>query len=248
LDVGGTVEVTETVPSEHTEIVWLNITRTSQNPETILGWSQAACEQLEGYWRYSSSLGTSLCFLPNSFAKIRAEIVSRSDTTVTVEIENLSGYAIRCSVFVGYLAVTPETRYIKLRSTDETSINKYGRRVMDLVWPLGITPNTMQSLIDNYRDRYAEPVSFASMTLEGETDTKIDQILNMRIDDKHQIIHPGLDMDEEFFVNNINVSFSREGSGILIGSFGLEQLRDIEDTTYFTLDVSQLDGTHVLAA
>ena len=246
MDVGETVEVTESVPADHIEIVWLDITRTTANPETLLGWPQSACEELGGYWKYSSKLGTSLCMLPASLAEIRAEIISRSDTSVTVEIENLCDYAIRCSVYVGYMAVTPETRYIKLRSTDEDSIAKYGRRAMDLVWPLGIAPNTMQSLIDNYCERYCEPACLASMTLEGETDTKIDQILNMRIDDKHEIIHPGLDMDEEFFVNNISVSFNREGTGILTGIFGLEQVRDMEKTTFFILDVSQLDSAHVL--
>ena len=242
------VEIIATADEDHSEIVWGNIVDYSFHPETILGWSQAVCEQLAGYWRYSSSLNTSLCTLPQSLVDqdVEFEIVSKDDTTCTIRVTNDSDYVLRGKWYVSYIALTPETRYIKLRSINQDSIDKYGRRAMNLDWPLGITPNAMQSLIDNYCERYCEPVSLASMTLEGETDTKIDQILNMRIDDKHEIIHAGLDMDEEFFVNNTSVSFNREGTGILTGTFGLEQLRDMEDTTLFTLDVSQLDGAHVL--
>ena len=244
------VDLVATADEDHSEIVWGNITDYSFQPDTILGWSQAACEQLAGYWRWSSSLGTSLCTLPQDLVDqdVEFEIVDKGDTTCTIRVTNNSDYILRGKWYISYIALTPETRYIKLRSINQDSIDKYGRRVMDLVWSMGITPNAMQSLIDNYCERYCEPVPFASMTLEGETDAKITQILNMRIDDKHQIIHPGLDMDEEFFVNNINPSFSREGSGVLIGTFELEQIRDMEDTIFFTLDVSQLDGTHVLGS
>ena len=243
------VDLVATADPDHSEIVWGNIVDYSFQPDTILGWSQAVCEQLAGYWRWSSSLGTSLCSLPQSLVDqdVEFEIVDKGDTTCTIRVTNNSDYILRGKWYVSYIALTPETRYIKLRSTNATSIAKYGRRVMDLVWSMGITPNTMQSLIDNYCERYCEPMSFASMTLEGETDAKITQILNMRIDDKHQIIHPGLDMDEEFFVNNINPSFSREGSGVLIGTFQLEQVRDIENTTFFIIGTSLIGGAHVIA-
>lgn len=243
-----TVELTATADEDHSEIVWLEIIDYSFHPETILGWGQGACEELGGYWRWSSSLGTSLCTLPQSIVEgdVEWDIVSTSATTCTIEVINNSDYELRGVWRVAYMALTPETRYIKLRSTDDDSIDKYGRRVMDLVWPLGITPNQMQSLIDNYCEHHCEPVCLASMTIEGHDDTSIEQILDMDIDNKHQIIHAGLDMDEEFFVNNMNIWFNREGTGLLTGTFGLEQIRDTEDYTLFTLDVSQLDGTHVL--
>ena len=248
IEANSEAELTATADEDHSEIVWGSIVEYSFAPETILGWGQGACEQLGGDWWYSTSLGTSLCMLPQSLVQSDVEwkIVSRDETTCTIRVTNDSDYLLRGLWKVSYIALTPETRYIKLRSINQDSIDKYGRRAMDLVWPMGITPNAMQSLIDNYCERYCEPVCLASMTLEGETDTKIDQILNMRIDDKHEIIHTGLDMDEEFFVININGLFNREGTGILTGTFGLEQIRDMEKTTLFTLDVSQLDSAHVL--
>jgi len=243
------VDLIATADEDHSEIIWGSIVDYSFHPDTILGWSQAVCEQLGGTWRYSSSLGTSLCILPQSLVDqdVEFEIVSKDDTTCTIRVTNNSDYILRGKWYVSYMALTPETRYIKLRSINQDSIDKYGRRVMDLVWPLGITPNAMQSLIDNYCEHYCEPVSMAAMTLEGETDTKIDQILNMRIDDKHEIIHAGLDMDQEFFVNSVNVMFNREGTGLLTGTFSLEEVRAIEETTFFIIGTSLIGGTHVIA-
>jgi len=242
-----TLDIIATADEDHSEIVWLEITDYSFHPETIMGWGQGACEQLGGIW--NAIMGTTTCRLPQSTveADMEWEIIKREDTTCTIRVTNNSDYDVRGVWKVAYLALTPETRYIKLRSINQTSIDKYGRRAMDLVWPLGITPNTMQSLIDNYCARYCEPVSLASMTLEGETDTKIGYILNMRIDDKHEIIHPGLSMDEEFFVNNIGVSFNREGTGVLTGTFGLEQVRDMEKPTYFIIGTSLIGGAHIIA-
>jgi len=249
IPANSTVEVIATADEDHSEIVWLDIIDYSFHPETILGWGQGACEQLGGYWRWSSSLGTSLCTLPQSevAGDVEWEIVSRDETTCTVEVINNSDYELRGVWRIAYLALTPETRYIKLRSIDEDSIAKYGRRVMDLPWSMGITPNTMQSLIDSYCEHHAEPACLASMTLEGSSDAKITQILAMDIDDEHRIIHAGLDMDDDFFVNNMSFLFNREGTGLLTGTFGLEQVRASEEVTFFTLDVSELDGAHVLA-
>ena len=243
-----TVEITASADEDHSEIVWGSIVDYSFHPDTILGWGQGACEELGGYWRWSTLLGTSLCSIPQSHVDqdVDFEIVDKGDTTCTIEVINNSDYVLRGKWYVSYIALTPETRYIKLRSTNTASIRKYGRRAMSLDWPLGITPVAMQSLTDNYCARYCEPVSMASMTLEGDTDAKITQILDMDIDDKHQIIHAGVAMDQEFFVNNVSGGFDREGSGLLTGTFELEQVRTMEEATLFTLDVSELDGTHVL--
>lgn len=242
-----TLDITATADDDHSEVVWGEIESYSFGPETILGWGQGACEELGGVWRDLGS--TTMCMLPQSLVQpdMSWRIKSRSGTTCTIEVTNDSDYDVRGVWYVSYLALTPETRYIKLRSIDQDSIDKYGRRAMTLKWPLGIIPNTMQSLIDNYRDRYCEPVCLASMTLEGSTDAKITQILGMDIDDKHQIIHAGLDMDEEFFVNNIGAGFNREGTGLLTGTFGLEQVRDIETTTFFIINTSLIGGAHVIA-
>jgi len=126
-----TLNITATADSAHTEIVWLNITEYSFAPETLLGWGQGACEQLGGEWRDGNP---SMCLLPQSIVSHYMEwkIIQRQATTCTIRITNDSDYPVRGVWYVSYLALTPETRYIKLRSINETSIEKYGRRAMDL--------------------------------------------------------------------------------------------------------------------
>ena len=100
-------------------------------------------------------------------------------------------------------------------------------------------------MIVNYKDRYSEPVSMASMTLEGITAANVAAILELRMDGKHRIIHPRLQMDQEFFVNHIAGGFDREGTNLLSATFSLEQVRTMEEAAIFTWDVSDWDDGDV---
>lgn len=245
LAIGATADVTVTVPEEHSEIAWLKITRYSAAPVTQFGWEEVTCTDLNGVWSEGPGSSPSFCILPTNSKYASVEITDRGATTCTVRVENLSSwYDYSVIFFVSYQALTSDKRYIKLRSIDETSILKYGRRVMDLTWPLGQHPVTMQSMIDTYVARYKDAVSMASMTLEGKDDANVSAILELRMDGKHQFIHPLLEMDEEFFVNHITVSKRR---GMVTGTFDLEQVRTMEDLTFFIIGTSLIGGTHVIS-
>lgn len=246
---GETRDFTVYAESDHIEIVW-QTAWAECSPVTLRGLTEAECTALGGedwYFPVVPYPTTSICRLPSSFAKIDYELVQRSDTYVVVEITNRGDWSVIGSIYAEYLGLTPEKRYLKLRSVDESSIAKYGRRVMDLIWPLGQHPNTMQSILDSYCTRHSEPVSMAKMTLEGSSDAKITQLLALKVDGKHQIIHPGLDMDEEFFINNLNVSYQREGDNMLRGEYDLEQVRASEELTLFIIGTSLIGGAHVIA-
>lgn len=239
LDYGETTTVTVEADEDHSEIAWQELTRWTASIEVLFGWTTEQCEALGGHTREGS--GGLMCFLPSSLVSIDCEIINRQATSVTVQVENLCDYKIRGSVYVSYVALTSDLRFLKLRSVDETSMRKYGRRVMDLVWPLGQHPVTMQSMIDLYKGRYSEPVSMAEMTLEGINAANVAAILELRMDGKHRFIHPRLEMDQEFFVNHITGGLNREGTNLLSGSFSLEQVRAIEEPSIFTWDVSAWD-------
>jgi hypothetical protein len=209
-----------------------------------MDWTQEECEALGGYWRIHQ--GFVMCTLPHSLGPAEFNIVQHTESYCIVEVTNLSEeYAIAFSCYVEYLALTPENRYIKLRSINEESIQKYGRRTMDLPWQMGMHPTIQQGIIDGYCARYSEPVSMVSMTVEGKDDDMIEKILNLKIDDKHEFIHFGLDMIEQFFINNLDVH--HDINGLLEGVYDLEQVRDMERTTFFTLDSSLLNSEDVLA-
>lgn len=244
LEYGQTINVTVEAQDEHSEIAWLELTRWTAMIEVLFGWTGAQCEALGGYMR-SAPIGPPMCFLPSSLVKLDCRILSKSSTSVIVEVENLCDYTIRGTIYVSYTAVTSEQRFLKLRSVDETSARKYGRRVMDLRWPLGQHPVMMQSMIDLYKGRYSEPVSMAEMTLEGINAANVAAILELRMDGKHRFIHPRLEMDQEFFVNHIAGGLNREGTNLLSGTFSLEQVRTMEEPAIFTWDVSAWDDGDV---
>jgi len=120
--------------------------------------------------------------------------------------------------------------------------------VMNLKWPLGQHPNTMQSMVDAYCERHSEPVCKASMTLVGSNDTWLEHILTFAVDDKHTIIHPRLELNEEFFINGSDTSYQREGDNLLRATFDLEQVRDMEKLTLFIIGTSLIGGTHVISS
>ena len=254
----GTFDVTFNVEEGHTSITWLKVTLRSTHRPNENGLSESQCTSEGGTaWYPPAGAQPSTCIFPVISGQVSISFLSRGKTSAIARITNPLSYEISTDPFAvyrylaqeaiaGYTTIQTEMRTLMVRAVNEESIAKYGRRVMDLVWPLGRQKAVMQSMVDTYCARYSEPVCMALMTLEGITDENTSAILELRIDGKHQFIHPRLEMDEEFFVNNVYISYSREGRGILTGTFDLEQVRDMEKLTLFTLDVSELDGAHVL--
>ena len=252
-------DVTFTAEAAHTSITWKTVDVTDARRPFEYGLSESECVSQDGTWYAPHGSYPSACYFPDIAGTVSVQFTVKGKTTATARVTNPHNYEIWAipkaiyrylaqEAIEGAVTIHTETRTLTVRATDADSIAKYGRRVMNLVWPMGQSEEQAQSLVDAYRDRYCEPVCFASMVLEGSTDAKITQLLDMDIDDKHQFIHPGLDMDEEFFINNLGIELNREGTGILTGTFGLEQARDMEGYTLFTLDVSELDGAHVLGS
>jgi hypothetical protein len=241
------LDIIATADPNHSNIVWKNVVAYGFSPVTILGWAQGECEALGGDWRYSSLLGETLCMLPQSLVDqdVSWEIIARNATSCIIRITNDSDYEIRGVWYIEYLALPSEKRYQKLRAINEASIAKYGRRVMDLEWPLGQHPTMMQSMIEGYCERYCEPICTASVRIEGKNDDLIEKILSLKIDDKHEFMHPGLEMTEQFFINNVDVH--HDVNAVIEGIYDLEQVRDNERTTLFILDSSLLDSDDVLA-
>jgi len=138
-----------------------------------------------------------------------------------------------------YTALDPGERYVRLRSVDETSVLKYGRRTMNLVWPMGQHPTYMQRIIDRYLERHSEPVCVANMLLVGKSAEIAQNILELDINDRVTITHPVLNIpreeegdyeyegfETEWFVNSIDCVHSV--GGVLEGYFDLEQVRIME--------------------
>jgi len=235
----------------HTDVTWTKAWCSSSSPYSIYGISEAECTALGGNY-YSPS---SRCSFTTNTNKILVTILSRTSTSITIRIINKD--SLRSSIMVaasyryktqeaiqGPIWVETETRTLMVRAIDAVSIAKYGRRVMNLTWPLGQSQEQMQSLVNNYLAKYKEAVPQISMTIKGINDTLIEQILVRKISDMITVQNTELGMSADFFINS--VKGIQDVEGILKATYELEQVRAMEAVSIFTLDASQLDGPDIL--
>lgn len=235
----------------YTGITWLGITGYSAmpDPQHMLN---AECLSWGGDFTYPN-----ICHLPTCTpSQLKVTTASTVSNNCTVKVENNTPFNCWVAVHLSYRYKISDSsggepytvttsRTMRVSAIGETSIDKYGRRTMDLTWPLGQTESQMQTLVDAYDARYSEPVPMATMTLLGDTDEMVDAIFALKIDERVTISHNGLGMvDIKWFVNNVELSHDIEG--ILEGRYELEQARPGEVIPIFTLGVSLLGGTHVL--
>lgn len=201
----------------------------------ISGLSETECEAIEAGTRWQGEYRGGLCYVGVRTSKVYIYSMDYSSdhSKLWVYVRNEYGlygnstpYTVEVTVRAEYYRLDPDQRYFKLRATGETSILNYGRRVMDLTWPLGQTPEQMQEIIDLYLERYMEPVCFATIRMLGKTTQLQKQILGFDISDIFLIVHAGLNLNTEFFINNINCR--HDVNGCLEGSFDLEEVRDME--------------------
>ena len=210
----------------------------------------ASANNALSWWIHKSYAGTTWTYEP--YYKYYIKIVSQDSSKCTIEYKNTGSLGATLEYSVSYRYKTSEgsshevTNYstLTVRATDDVSIAKYGRRVMNIVWPLGQTQEQMQSLVNSYLERYKEPVPIATITLQGKSDELIKNILMLKISDRVRIIYDLLGLDGEFFVNNLDIT--HDVQGILEGRYELEYARANEANSIFTLDVSELDGADIL--
>jgi len=133
---------------------------------------------------------------------------------------------------------------LTVRATDEDSISKYGRRVMNLLWPEGQTEVDMQSLVEWYLAKYKEPVATVRLTVVGGDDTKKAAILDSDYSDRDTVTLTALSLDTNFFIDRVDIRDDLKG--MPIAHLELVEVRPEEALGLFTLDTSELDGPDIL--
>lgn len=222
---GETREYTVYANPGDTEITW--ITGWADCSLQSLQISEAECLAIDPDADWWSYMGIDVCYLSDPFLKYSFDVVTTTDNSMTISVTNNGDYTIMGSVYGQYIGLTPDKRYIKLRVTNGTSIAKYGRRTMDLVWPLGQDTDAMDEIMSTYLERYCEPVPFLRVTVLGKNEHWQARICDSEINDRIWIPCPPLDMDEEFWLNNLYCQHDAK-TGILEATFDLEQIREME--------------------
>jgi len=127
-----------------------------------------------------------------------------------------------------------------VRSTDDTSIAKYGRRTMDLDWPYGQTEAQMKAVCDAYLLKHSEWVPSGNYSLQGKTDALITQILTRDIDDLIKIVSTKLGLSADFFITSVSRSHMHDQ--LLECQWAIEMIRGTDNQTLWMWDTSLWDG------
>lgn len=214
-------------PAGQLYVAWIDAWISSIVMDSLTGLTQEQCEAIEAGTQWQGQYQDGICYLPPRRLNFRLLLqgqMGEVGSHLYAQIYNkYTSYNATVFVTAQYVALEPEKQDVKLRGLGEISTRKYGRRVMNLVWPLGITPLMMQSLIDDYIERYAEPVVFIRLTLVGKDDTIISRILDTHIDDAITLVNSELELNHDFWVNQVTISHRHDG--LLEGVFQLEQVR-----------------------
>jgi len=181
------------------------------------------------------------------------KLLSTDDSRVrAVEITNTGSFTMHIYFEVKVKYKTSDTitheesvaSTLSVRDTSSSSITKYGRRVMNLTWTEGTSERDMQSLVEHYITRYAEPVARLICVIKGSSDALRTQIITREISDLLTVNCTELGLSADCFINSISIS--DDPAGIPSCTWELEIQRTYELLTLFKLGISKLGGAHVL--
>jgi hypothetical protein len=142
---------------------------------------------------------------------------------------------------VAHVDTTTGTVTQTVRAVDLTSVALYGRRVMNLDWPVGQSKEAVISLATAYLNKHRAAMPRLNMTIVGSSDELMVQLLQRRISDLVTITNARLGLNADCFINAVN--YSHAVGGLPQAMYQLEAARLMETSSLFVLDNSSLDGS-----
>ena len=181
-------------------------------------------------------------------------IDTNEDNTKAVELKNTGSsegwihYTVKYKYLVTEGQTHEETTYsiMSVRVVDTVSQLQFGPRVMNLLWPEGVSENAMRAECNAKLAWHKDPVSRAYVSMKGTTHAIRELIFEAEIDDIVTIACANLGLNADFRLKELDIS-GGPPEDIPMSEMTFMQLRTVEGLTLFTLDSSLLDGTHVLA-
>lgn len=198
-------------------------------------------------WRLRAVTCYDYSFVPYSGFQINL-IDTNDDNTKAVEIKNTgsSGGSIKYIVEYKKLvtdAVTHEESVLStltVRAFDAVSIAQYGRRTMNLIWPVGATEQQMQTIVDRYLDKHKDPAARLIAVLKGTDDAKRLIIFGCEISDDVAVVSALLGLNDEFYIDSIAIAGTVDGYPVC--TLGLTDKYATEERSIFIIDTSFIDG------
>ena len=193
------------------------------------------------YFHYSTPYYDYTIVLETMDGDFRKDVVVTNTGILNAMVRYVVKYKYLAAETITHEDLTP--LLVTVRAVDETSIRKYGRRVMNLTWSEGTEEGAMRSLVNNYLTRYKEPSARLIVTVKGITDTLRTQIITREISDRLTVVCANLGLNADFFINSISISF--DPAGIPLCTWGVEEQRAEELLTLFLTNTSFTNGPHI---
>ncbi len=178
---------------------------------------------------------------------------TNDDLTKAVRIKNtgtssgIISYHVRYKFLSSDAVTHEETSWetLTVRAFDDTSIKRYGRRVMPLRWPQGATKEQMQMVADAALARYKDPYHVLHVKLRGDTAAKATQIFTREISDSITVTCANLGMTtEDHFIDAISIDDTALRSPV--ATWQLIAERAVETIGYFIIDTDSIDGPKLI--
>ncbi len=202
-------------------------------------------------WRLRDVTCYDYSYVPYSGFQI--DLIDTNDTlTKAVELKNTGSSGGTIKYIVEYKCLTADAvtheesvfSTLTVRAYDEASILRYGRRTMNLVWPVGATEQQMQGIVDRYLEKHKDPAARLVLTLKGEDDTNRAIIFGCEISEDATVVCADLGLNDVFYIDSIAISGTPDG--IPICTLGLTDKYATETRGIFIIDTSFIDGDDYL--
>ncbi len=191
---------------------------------------------------YNAHLGPRVDWAINKSSSVPVTLAEVGAEHALVKIVNNVGVPVWITKLqiTGQVLDTEEPASV--RAMDAGSITAYGRVETKLEGKFYPSLMVAQDFVDYVKDEFHEPVAEVTVSLINGTDALTTQILAREISDRVKLVSTLLGLNEDYFVEKINHEI--EPPAIHRCTWVVTKCTA---RTFFTLGISALGGTHVLA-
>jgi hypothetical protein len=196
-------------------------------------------------WRLRDVTCYDYSYVPYSGFQIDL-IATNEDNTKAVQLTNTGSgsgtikYIVEYKILAADAVTHEETTYstLTVRAYDETSILKYGRRTMNLIWPVGATEQQMQGIVDRYCEKHKDPAMRATVVMKGKDDTSRAIIFGCEVSEDVSLVCADLGLNDAFYIDSIDIAGTPDG--IPVCTLGLTDKYATETHSIFIVGTSKV--------
>jgi len=134
-------------------------------------------------------------------ARIKVTLYEQSQLDPNTYLSIAAAVQIKYVYIYGTLVGKGFTKTIT--EIDQASIDEHGRRTLDLTSTLALDEATTRDMLKSIVANLKQPTPLVAMTVVGDTDAKLVQLLTLTMSDRVEIIATKIGMDAEFHIEKV---------------------------------------------